>query len=180
MHTYNTQEALREAINAAFSREVDSLVSLCQYLYILSKVCLLLVFLSFLSMPLGFTCQMLGATYVRLLLAGNHSPLPIPLPSAVSELFSGISSGLSISVPRQNMWSCFIKHVLRIVPGLGVRTHNLRSGPNNKTFYKHTYIDLPRFRLHTAWSLASLPTRQLTTSVHHTRVSRLHKLSICS
>ena len=34
---------------------------------------------------------------------------------------------------------CFIEHVnmLRIVPG--VRTHNLRAGPNNKTFYKHTY-----------------------------------------
>ena len=28
VHTYNMQEASREAINAAFSREVDSLVSL--------------------------------------------------------------------------------------------------------------------------------------------------------
>jgi len=28
VHTYNTQEASRKAINAAFSREVDSLVSL--------------------------------------------------------------------------------------------------------------------------------------------------------
>ena len=28
VHTYNTQEASREAINATFSREVDSLVSL--------------------------------------------------------------------------------------------------------------------------------------------------------
>ena len=61
-------------------------------MYILSKVGLLPVFLSFLSMPLEFTRQTLGATYVRLLLVGNHSPLPIPLPSAVSELFSGISS----------------------------------------------------------------------------------------
>ena len=72
--------------------KVDSLVSLCRYLYILSKVCLLPVFLSFLSMPLEFTRQTLGATYLRLLLACDHSPLPIPLLSAVSELFSGISS----------------------------------------------------------------------------------------
>jgi len=157
VHTYNTQEASREAINTAFSREVDSLVSLCRYLYILSKVCLLPVFLSFLITPLGFTRQMLGATYVHLLLAGNHSPLPTPLPSVVSELFSGISSvSLHISTVT-NVWSCFIEHVLRIVPGPGVHTHNLCAGPNNKTFYKHTYIHLPRFRLHTARSLASFP-----------------------
>jgi len=86
------QEASREAINAAFSHKVGSVVSLCRYLYILSKVCLLLVFLSFLSMLLGFTRQTLGATYVRLLLVGDLSPLPIPLKSAVSELFNGISS----------------------------------------------------------------------------------------
>ena len=50
------------------------------------------MFLSFLSTLLGFTRQTLGATYVRLQLVGDHSPLPITLPSAVSELFSGISS----------------------------------------------------------------------------------------
>jgi len=33
-----------------------------------------------------------------------YSPIPITLPSAVSELFSGISS-MSISVLRQNVWS---------------------------------------------------------------------------
>ena len=32
-------------------------------------------------MLLGFTPQTLGATYVRLLLAGVHSPLSIALPS---------------------------------------------------------------------------------------------------
>ena len=140
VHTYNTQEASREAINAAFSREVDSLVSLCRYLYILSKVCLLLVFLSFLSMPLGFTHQMLAATYVRLQLAGDHSPLPIPLPSALSELFSGISSvSLHIStatcelLPRTRVTHC---------PRPGVCTHNLRTGPSNKTFYKHTFAQI--------------------------------------
>ena len=132
---------------------------LCRYLYILSKVSLLPVFLSFLSTPLGFTRQTLGATYVHLLLAGDHSPLPITLPSAVSELFSGISSvSLHISTATKCV-KCFIEHVLHIVPG--VRMHNLRAGPNKKTFYKHTYIHLPRFRLHTARSLASLPTQQL-------------------
>jgi len=68
------------------------------------------VFLSFLSMPLEFTCQTLGATYVHLLLAGNHSPLPITLPSAVSELFSfsGISSvSLHISTVTKHV-KCFI------------------------------------------------------------------------
>ena len=76
------------------------------------------VFLSFLGTLLEFTCQMLGATYVCLLLAGNHSPLPITLLSAVTELSDNWAAGqrsieynyesdfrlcLSISVPRQNM-----------------------------------------------------------------------------
>ena len=30
--------------------------------------------------------------------------------------------------------------MLHIVRGPGVRTHNLRAGPNNKTFYKQIYI----------------------------------------
>jgi len=111
---------------------------LCWYLYILSKVGLLLVFLSFLSMPLGFTRQTLGATYVCLLLAGDRSPLPITLLSAVSELFSGILYvSLHISTATKCV-KCFIEHVLCNVPG--VRMHNLRTGPNNRTFYKHTYI----------------------------------------
>jgi len=110
VHTCNTQEASREAINAAFSREVDSLFSLCRYLYILSKVCLLLVFLSFLSMPLGFTCQTLGSTYVHLLLAGDHSPLPIPLPLAVSEPSVAFRLCLSASVPRQNVHRTRVMH----------------------------------------------------------------------
>ena len=33
---------------------------------------------------------------------------------------------------------CFIEHMLCIV--LGVCMHNLRTGPNNKTFYKLTYV----------------------------------------
>ena len=43
------------------------------------------VFLSFLCTPLAgiFTRQMLGATYIRLLLAGDHSPLSFTLPSMV-------------------------------------------------------------------------------------------------
>ena len=76
--------------------------------------------------------------YVRLLLASDHSPLPITLLSAVSELFSGI---LSVSLHISSVTKrekCFIEHVLHIVPG--VRMHNLRAGPNNKTLYKHTYI----------------------------------------
>jgi len=146
------QEASREAINAAFSREAVSLVSVegcvdtC-----MSKVGLQPVFLSFLSTPLGFTRWTLGATYVHLLLAGDHSPLSIALPSAVSD--SGISSvSLHISTATKRV-KCFIEHILHIVPG--VRTHNLRAGPNNKTFYIHS----PRFRLHTARSLASLSAR---------------------
>jgi len=124
VHTYNTQEVSREAINAAFSCEVDSLISverwwLCRYLYKLSKVCLLLVFLSFLSMPLGFTHQTLGVTYVCLLLVGDHSPLPIPLPSAVSELFSSISSvSLHISTATKRVK---LLHRTRV-------THCLRAG----------------------------------------------------
>ena len=75
---------------------------------------------------------------VCLLLAGGHSPLPITLPSAVSEIFNPISSvSLHISTTTKRV-KCFIEHVLCIV--LEVRTHNLHTGPNNKTFYKHTYI----------------------------------------
>jgi len=138
VHTYNTQEASWEAINAAFSREVDSLVSLCRYLYILSKVCLLLVFLSFLSMPLGFTRQTLGATYVRLLLAGDHSPLPIPLPSAVSGFFSGISSvSLYISTATKHVR---LLHRTRVT-GRGFIRIIYSRGPIPRHFTNiHTYI----------------------------------------
>ena len=81
----------------------------------------------------------LGTTYVCLLLAGNHSPLPITLPSAVSELFGGISSvSFRISTTTKHV-KCLIEHVLRIVSG--VRMHNLRAGPNNKTFFE-TYIHI--------------------------------------
>ena len=91
-----------------------------------------------LNMPLGFTRQTLGATYIRLLLTGDHSPLPITLLSAVSELFRGISSvSLHISTATKRV-KCFIEHMLCIV--LGVCMHNLRTGPNNKTFYKLTYV----------------------------------------
>ena len=58
--------------------------------------------------------------------------------TAVSELFSGISSvSLHISTATKRV-KCFIEHMLCIV--LGVCMHNLRTGPNNKTFYKLTYV----------------------------------------
>ena len=80
---------------------------------------------------------MLGAMYIRLLLVGDHSPLPISLLSAVSELFSGISS-VSLHISTTKRVKSFIEHVLCIV--LRVRMHNLCAGPNNKTFYKHCTI----------------------------------------
>ena len=161
MHTYNTQEASQKAINAAFSRKVDSLVSLCRYLYILSKVCLLL------CSSVSWACHWDSParrweqrTYV---FCWRATILLFLSPCRLQSLSSSVAFRLclSISVPRQNVWSCFIEYVLHIVPGPGVRTHNLRVGPNNKTFYKHTYIHLPSFWLHTARSLASLPARQL-------------------
>ena len=104
--------------------------------------------------------QMLVAMYVRLLLVGDHSPLPITLPSAVSELFSDISSvSLHISTGTKRV-KCFIKHVLCIV--LGVRAHNLCAGPKNKTFCKHAYIHtLSQISTPHCIILASLPTWQL-------------------
>jgi len=50
--------------------------------------------------------------YVRLLLAGDHSPLPITLPSVVSELFSGISS-VSPCQYRDKM--CEVLYITRVV-----------------------------------------------------------------
>jgi len=85
-----------------------------------------------------FTTCVHPTMYVCLLLVGDHSPLPITLPSVVSELFSGILSvSLHISTATEHV-KCFIEHVLHIVPGICM--HNLRAGPYNTTFYKHTYI----------------------------------------
>ena len=122
------------------------------YLYILSKVCLLPAFLSFLSTQLGFTSpQTLGAMYICLLLAGDHSPLPITLLSAVSELFSGILSvSIHIStVPRQNVQSALENTCCALFWGF-IRII-YAWGPTTRHFTNmHTYIHLPRFRLHTA------------------------------
>ena len=92
-----------------------------------------------------------GATYVRLLLAGNYSPLPITLPSAVSELFSG-----------KNVWSALQNTCCALSRGFVCIIYVW--GPITTHFTNiHTYIHLPDFdSMHTAWSLASLLTRQLS------------------
>jgi len=129
---YNTRDASREAINAAFSREADSLVSVERW-WLWEQ-----------------------HTYVSCWRAILFSLSPCRLQSPSS----------SVSETCEVLY----KHVLRFVPG--VRTHNLRAGPNNKTFL-HTYIHLPRFRLHTAWSLASLPTRQISMTATSDQCSSL-------
>ena len=169
MHTYNTQEALREAIKLTFRahstykhHETFSFINvnlctpicylqprrrqsslsvetwwLCRYLYMMSKIGgLLPVFLTFLSTTLGFTHQTLGAMYVSCWRVAILLSLSLcRLQSLRSSILFRLC--LSISVPRQNV-KCFIEHMLCIVRG--VHMHSLCTGPNNKTFYKHTYI----------------------------------------
>jgi len=83
---------------------------------------------------------MLGATYARLLLAGDHSPLPITLLSAVSELFSGISS---VSFHISTATKCEVlnrTHVVHLSGGF-IRIIYER-GPITRHFTNiHTYIN---------------------------------------